>query len=376
MRRFAELEGLRGLLALWVVTSHLLLLSAINPPWPLDRLLHGGTAVFVFMILSGFVITHLRLEKKEGYAPYLVRRFFRLFPVYVVCLAISTVLRGWRKFVVTHAEWSTSQSWLTYRDGMLRRAASETHSFWQHLLAHVTMFQGLLPDQALDQSATTLLGPAWSISLEWQFYLLAPLILLTLLSSRSWMVTVLALLGLYLFIHGYLGSYPIPSTLPAMLGYFLIGMVFRLYLQVPPLSQEERGLSVVSFAILFIVLCLYNSGALMIWSVAFGLILFQGSFPRFRKVFTNRVSLFLGRISYPIYLVHGPVFVLVAFFALRLDPKIDQTEILMVLCLSVIGVIGLAYLVHKAIELPGMRVGSSLADRLGDTRAQSEPATT
>ena len=49
-------------------------------------------------------------------------------------------------------------------------------AFGWHLLAHILLLQGVLPQGLLPYAYVTLLGPAWSLSTEWQFYLLIGLI--------------------------------------------------------------------------------------------------------------------------------------------------------------------------------------------------------
>lgn len=77
-----------------MVLAHLVFLSAGSNGNKIADAVYkmGGVAVFVFIILSGFVITHLLFTKRERYLSYLVRRAFRLFPAYLVCLAISLAL--------------------------------------------------------------------------------------------------------------------------------------------------------------------------------------------------------------------------------------------------------------------------------------------
>ena len=52
------------------------------------------------------------------------------------------------------------------------------------------MLHGIVPETILPRSSIALLGPAWSISLEWQFYLVAPLLFLFLDKGRgpAWLI--------------------------------------------------------------------------------------------------------------------------------------------------------------------------------------------
>ena len=89
---FKGLEGVRGLMCLWVILSHTVTMAGIHvyKNTGIGKLLaNGGIAVDVFVILSGFVICLILNKKKEAYAPYLARRALRIFPIYLLCLFIS-----------------------------------------------------------------------------------------------------------------------------------------------------------------------------------------------------------------------------------------------------------------------------------------------
>ena len=61
--------------------------------------------------------------------------------------------------------------------------ADETRHWWQHILVHLTMLHAIVPSAWLPSSQFAFLPPAWSISLEFQLYLVAPLLVWWL--SRS-----------------------------------------------------------------------------------------------------------------------------------------------------------------------------------------------
>jgi peptidoglycan/LPS O-acetylase OafA/YrhL len=119
MKRVLPIEGLRAYLALWVVVCHVLGISGYNPEMlhGLLRLVRqGDLAVDLFIIISGFVIFFLLDEKGESYVAYLTRRFFRLYPLFIVLFLVSipaTLIRSEnivlaeRFGLITHqrAEW-------------------------------------------------------------------------------------------------------------------------------------------------------------------------------------------------------------------------------------------------------------------------------
>jgi peptidoglycan/LPS O-acetylase OafA/YrhL len=84
-----QLDGLRGLSILMVLTAHV-----YAPGW---HELQGGYGVTVFFVLSGFLITRLLVREEHdsggiSLAAFYVRRVFRLFPLYYLILAVYCVL--------------------------------------------------------------------------------------------------------------------------------------------------------------------------------------------------------------------------------------------------------------------------------------------
>lgn len=55
MKRLECLDGLRGVLAVYVMLGHMAPFAAL-PSWIAGSLSHGGAAVDVFFMLSGLVI--------------------------------------------------------------------------------------------------------------------------------------------------------------------------------------------------------------------------------------------------------------------------------------------------------------------------------
>src|ERR1700759_1318368 len=159
MNRNHTLDVIRGFLSWVVFAVHVVWFSGYRGS---TQEAVGAYAVDGFIILSGFVITQLLVIKKEAYGVFIFRRFMRLFPAFAVCVALSLLMRP-----LTLGRVSTE----------LVREASETQYFWWHLGAHASLIHGLVPTAWLPVSQFAFLPPGWSISLEFQLYLVAPLVL-------------------------------------------------------------------------------------------------------------------------------------------------------------------------------------------------------
>src|SRR5271170_6155223 len=167
--RIDELDGLRGILALWVALIHIISWCGLAPlafPFPAlaKRLWNDSAqgAVDVFIILSGFVITHLLYSRPQSYRQFMIGRFFRIYPVYLVCLLLGLSTIGFVSSMLDHAPWHNApyfQAWL------LPTVTAQSAHPLAHLVAHLTLLFGLIPEQLMPNASTTLLGPAWSITL-------------------------------------------------------------------------------------------------------------------------------------------------------------------------------------------------------------------
>ena len=88
-KRFPGLDGLRALSIVMVLTSHL-----HDPLW---SFWNGGLGVTLFFVISGFLITTLLLREEDrtgrvSLSGFYVRRAFRIIPLYVIALGVTTVL--------------------------------------------------------------------------------------------------------------------------------------------------------------------------------------------------------------------------------------------------------------------------------------------
>lgn len=373
-KRYIEFDGLRGWLALWVVLAHMLCwcgAGAIHATGKLSAIWTGFTAadaaVETFIILSGFAIHTLLLREPRPYLRYMTGRFFRIYPVYLFSLLLSlglipTVLR-----LVPSLPWRDDY-YIRWMDRINEAQAAQpaAHAFW-----HATLLHGMLPKPALDYATTTILKPAWSISLEWQFYLAAPLI--ACLLRRSWGIAILlAVAGLGHVTRGWWEN-PDNAFLLRWLPMFLIGILcaeFAARCERDEDLPRRWGPALIGIGIGLAVFFVNRPVSLMIWVLAYTVSIgaWQIFFPWIGRVIGGSMRLsiaqWLGALSYPLYLLHWPFIVGLLALLQRLKPELNQRDTLVVMLMSGIPLLlGFAWIVHLCLEKPLMRLGKRLTGR-------------
>jgi peptidoglycan/LPS O-acetylase OafA/YrhL len=382
IHRLDSLESLRGMLALWVVVGHVLRRMDLSDPAMrvLSIFTSPGYAVDVFIMLSGFVIFFLLDSATLDYSRFIVRRFFRLFPLYFFVLLLAAFLLPWEGRVLAEFPWENPP----LHNAQLIHDATAAH-FWEHFLVHLTMLHGLVPDSILPHSQYAFVGAAWSISVEWQFYLVAPW-LFCLLQQRQWgRATVVLLAVCVLRAINYLGE----GFIVNQAGFFLIGIasyyLWR-YLRDRPLAPgllDLGGVIWIAAAYFFSV----RVWSLVIWGVVMVVIVAETQSSRSLlqtmaiRVLACRPLLWLGKISYSIYLTHMLVVLLVADVMLGTlhgatfaSALAHWQFVLTCLALTLAGTILFSALTYTLVERPGMALGQRLAAWRAARQAQLNSA--
>ncbi|HET6610027.1 MAG TPA: acyltransferase, partial [Rhodopila sp.] len=169
MKRLECLDGLRGVLAVYVLLGHTAPFARL-PDWIQSAVSHGAAAVDLFFALSGLVIVQ-SLDRAGGRVrPFLLARAGRIFPVFlpvfVVAVAIEPLSCGF-----------DAMPWLPWTSPAHSICVDGWPAAWlPEIVAHLTMTHGLFPWAVLPDVWVSFLGSAWSLSAEWQFYLLAVLV--------------------------------------------------------------------------------------------------------------------------------------------------------------------------------------------------------
>ena len=324
VNRFAHIDTLRGLAALYVFFFHLALLPEPDlgvPYWAKQIVLSGSTGVTLFFVVSAFTLCYSMRARSDGPNPiygFYVRRIFRIVPLFYVWMGIS---------------------WL--RDAYLY---GTRHSLSDVLLSASFLFN-LIPGKQAG-----FVWASWTLSVEMLFYLIFPLVfrfvsdyrraltffLFTIIASRAFPYFLV-----YLPISDPQRSSYINSSLLHHLPSFAAGVLaFHLY-ETFIKDKEVNRYWGVAFLGIFVFLydaILSNPNLYTIplpWqAIAYGCLLIGLSiFPW--KLVVNKFTVFFGLISYSVYLGHTSVIIALRPLYTKISAIDMATSLKFFLCASI-----------------------------------------
>lgn len=172
--RIPVLDGIRGIAILLVMAFHFWIVAIAGGTLPWERLYGdvagmGWIGVDLFFVLSGFLITGILYDSREGphyFRVFYGRRTVRIFPLYYAALTFFFVLGP---LVLPHIHERTLA-------GMQSAAAAKLFS-WTYLL---NWYEGIKGWDAIPHP----LQHFWSLAVEEQFYLVWPFLVLKLARRR------------------------------------------------------------------------------------------------------------------------------------------------------------------------------------------------
>ncbi|HVP85358.1 MAG TPA: acyltransferase [Rhizomicrobium sp.] len=358
MKRITEFEALRGLMALWVVVGHVLRETGYDSPGALPHfsfLARPGLAVDVFIMLSGFVIFNLLDQQHEDWLSFVTRRFFRLYPLYLVVLIVSAILSPLYP-VYLHMLPIQGEA-----VRILETLAHQTNAaLLPHFLVHLTMLHGLVPNSILAPSSLAIVRQAWSISVEWQFYLVAPL-LFFLLRDRPWMFA-LAVAGVVAIHTRYWLDVGFAINQG---GFFLIGIAsYFVYRRLQALHLETAhiviaGLAAIAAAAYFT----RDPLPFAIWWIFLcaAVLSQQGIRNPFSLFCDSAACQTMGRISYSIYLCHVLVLSGISYSILRFAGYTSRPVFAIETLTATVAVtIAVSFVTFRLIEAPCIALGAKI----------------
>ncbi len=294
-----SVNGLRAIAVIVVIAFH----------YGLDLFSGGFIGVDIFFVISGYVITLSVLKKMRlkdfSVLGYFNSRFFRIFPALLV-VSFLTILAS--AFILFPADAERSAfhalSSITF---------SSNFVFWKEV-GYFDVSNEFKP-----------FLHTWSLSVEWQFYLLWPIAVYVLCLLKRWAVPLVCFAVLCgAAASGLLSDYSnfVFYMMPLRGWEFALGGLIAFIPQDVPLRQKFSMLSLLGLLGVILSSILYNEStvfpgfaALLPCLSAFMLLFFNRKYTE--PVLSLPVLQYLGNISYSLYLYHWPVFILYKHFVFR-----------------------------------------------------------
>ena len=336
----SEIDGLRALAVISVVIFHFF-----------PRILPSGyLGVDIFFIISGYLITNQLIKlgnqnKWKFLRQFYERRIKRLFPALFVFFAFTTSILAitmlksdfenyFSSLVAAKTFWA---NWYFWQDGGYFGGKNELKP-----LLHT-----------------------WSLSVEEQFYLFYPSLILvflwvykTIKVKAIYLVALMTFLSflLWLYLHSIGGSNPAFFLLPTRIWQFGLGGSIAL-LTNNYLSSSKKYTNLILIASL-LAICIpfffrflgLDYAKLQVILVSFGATLFLSIKIDYKNkiisFFKRSLNVWLGKISYSLYLYHWPIAVIIHYYF------VDQYTPYKILIPGFFLSILLGYLSYRFIEIP------------------------
>lgn len=329
----------------------------------------GAAAVHLFFALSGYWIYQMWYAEyaplPRPYAAFVLSRAWRLLPVFFATLALLALCVWPLGIFAFHMPGSWSLTVLNF------------------YASHLVLFGYAQLDAPYNVIPTV-----WSLDIELQFYVIAPIViwLLGRKTHRNAIhaaIMACAIAGLVV-LAGPFGPWPAHSTLPLYFGFFLAGMLAACHDWRP--SKQTAYTSLACGALFFFgCVALPHARELFLWgrftgplirytlaaNCVLSLLLIPYALATVRQTGTKRDRM-LGNLSYEVYIVHGAAFTVF----LQHFQQLTRAARLPWIALMIAVVAVLSLLIYRWVDKPSENLRRAFFRTLRMRSASLPPAAT
>lgn len=356
-----QLTWLRGFAAFIVIISHTIRGTEVaytadeeTPVYLLASAFDtGGFGVILFFALSGATLYVSSRGQTPSTFKFYVKRFFRIWPAFVVAMlaymAFSIIFRQF--YVEPQGHWVERQFLTDF-------TAAD-------VVAYLTMTFNYVGQYGLFNNAF------WSLPVEFQFYLLFPLIVYLL---KRLGIAGPVLVGSALIAFNFFFDIPDQSSAFFRLAYSFCGGVILGHIYLTTTKRYSGYIALILLPLSYTIMTLITRGIVPMpklpfidqiynWSVFFALVCI-GVCMFTRMSLPKKIQGWLeyyGTISYSTYLYHNLVIGAVVLLLIHLDINDGLLRYLIMLISTLLITHLLAVISYKVVERPSMLLGRKLA---------------
>lgn len=352
--RLDFLDALRGLAACYVVVYHMIFVTNPNlivPAWASLWAINGGTGVTLFFVISAFSLFYTmpaRLNERMPWLSYALHRIFRIAPLFYLWIGLTII----RDHLIFHA----------------------THFWWEIAASGLFLFN-LIPEHQ-----EGFVWASWTIGVEMLFYVVFPFIYPRVKNLWSAAALVVGCMLLWMFcqlVIEYLAISPVAASsmqqwfFPRFLPEFAMG-IFAYFLLRETIPWSDRnpeaacgvGMLLILLAAYIFIAIMRDVGDLGLPDNRYAkavccLLLLAGLSLRSVKLLVNRLTVYLGKVSYSLYLSQPTLILLLGPVYKRIYAHVDNLSVAFIACclLTYAILIPFATLTFRLIERPGIKLG-------------------
>jgi hypothetical protein len=311
-----SLDWLRGIASLMVCVFHVkkYIWWTFNPNWITKAFEQGYLGVYIFFIVSGFVIPYSMYVKNyqlKSFWKYIAKRTVRIEPPYVLFIILLLIWNYW----LFHFRGSGTEILYDVKQFILN-------------ITYLAPFFGV----------KWIIVIFWTLAVEFQFYILTGLTYNLLLKSAQVRYAIMiTLIGIGMLI---------PEKYFTVLNYYVFfALGFQTFLFVVKKIDIKEYLISALVGILFIYFLVLDIAAIAALFTLLGIFFFNVK---------TKVSEFFGKISYSLYLTHGLAGGAVGLFTIKMfTPEIRFT-------LAIVISIAFAYLYFLIVERVFLKISKRI----------------
>ncbi|MBF0485475.1 MAG: acyltransferase [Candidatus Omnitrophica bacterium] len=332
--RLDFLDMLRALAIFLVVIGH----------YKASFLPGGSIGVAIFFCLSGYLITNILLKEDAGFFNFIVRRFFRVYPPYF-CICMFYLMLLYFFF-----------------------PSDDFNNYLKALPGLIFFIK--MPDKIIGIGVSVF----WTLHIEFWFYMLIPFLVLPLKKNKKMLYSCIIFLILVSFVIKFtnlLGGMPFPESIMNTFRWMdnlLYGVVVALAAKDISVKPSQGAGSKVVFGLILTMLilsALFVPSKGNVWFLQASLASFLTAvllFIYFKRRFDAgfyypKVVLWVGLISYSLYLTHG--------IPMDWREHLNLQRGLLKSVFVFLSLVFLPVLLHYFVEKPSIRIGKILSQKVG-----------
>jgi peptidoglycan/LPS O-acetylase OafA/YrhL len=356
VKRLKEIDGLRGIAILLVVSFHYINNQLTDHTNALAKIFckitqFGWIGVDLFFVLSGFLIGSILLSNKSSenyFKTFYIRRIVRIIPNYYLLILVFVVVGSIESF--------KSNSFLTGEDIL---------PFWSYLCLCQNFFMA-----KYESLGNHPMGVTWSIAIEEQFYLIFPFILYKIDNKRVPYLLVLliavAITSRFMF-DGWISRYVLLITRVDSLSVGMLVAWIRVNYDMEKFCTDKKVLLnfilIIDILICGICYMVFNDLGVFkhtLFAVIFGIMVINAlgnNYNIYGAFLRQNWLIWIGSISYSLYLFHDYILGITYHLMGKNGVIISDFRDIVITISSFALSLLFSYTIYRLLETPMISIG-------------------